>query len=232
MMHIPVLKQLETRPQWLAYLRRERPLAYVLKPLSLVDCQSTYLQITCLQPGQLDGRQALKYSVGARYSLAPVWQLIKGCNWQLSTIVAGLNELDFAGNVRDNSFLGRHTELSVRKFYSKDKHLLSPLCLGELPVQRPLPRHWQLDDITALLSQQQYRQIIFAPDPHRPAPVKSILLRLLADQTGWQLAPLANGWLALGYAGQTLLKINPDPVPPPARLKSGNHPLNGIKPSA
>lgn len=218
-MHIPVLNQLETRTQWISFLRRERPLAYIKTPLALIDCQSTYLQITLLDATMLDGRQAIKYSLGARYSMAPAWKLIKACHWQLSAIITGLESMDFGSNVRDNSLLGAHTDLTVRKFFAKDKHLLAPTLLGELPIQKDFPEQWDIPALCALLSRGQFTDATFLAAPDKPAPIKGVLLKLLDSAEGWSCHTHASGEVELSYRGKPILALRPYLARPEPRLK-------------
>lgn len=217
MMHIPVLNQLETRSQWISFFRRERPYAYITQPLCLIDLQTTYLQVTLLKENMLDGRQATKYSLGAKSSLVPIWKMLKGCNWQLSIIIDGLTSLEFTSNARDNAFPGIHRDLTVRKFFSKDKQLLAPTLIGPLAPLNKEPESWSIEDICRLLSHQQFSYSEFLPHPLKPAPLRSILLKMLAAPYGWTIAE-KDTEITLSYLNKPLVKIQPEIKKPAPRL--------------
>ncbi len=187
MMHIPVINQLETREEWVRFLRRERSYAYISAPLCLIDLQTTYLQITLLDETMLDGRQAIKYSLGSSETLEPAWQLIKGCEWRLSRIITGLETLDFNTNARDNDFANQLSALSVRKFYAKDKRLLAPSLIGGLaPLTKP-PEQWSITAAIALLSNEQFEQPHYLARPDKRAPTEQLLLQMLDSPEGWDI---------------------------------------------
>ncbi len=218
MMHIPVLNQLETRTEWISFFRRERSYAYITKPLCLVDLQTTYLQITLLKDDMLDGRQATKYSLGSKSSIEPIWKMVKACNWQLSAIIDGLTSLEFNSNARDNAFPGVHRDLTVRKFFAKDKQLLAPTLIGPLTPLTLEPENWSIEDICRLLSHQQYSLSEFLPQPLKPAPLRSILLKIIDAPYDW--AATKNGTdLILSYLNKPLVKIQPDIKKPVPRLQ-------------
>ncbi len=218
MMHIPVLNQLETRTEWISFFRRERSYAYITHPLCLVDLQTTYLQVTLLTEDMLDGRQATKYSLGSKSSIEPIWKMIKSCNWQLSTIIDGLVSLEFNSNARDNAFPGIHRDLTVRKFFAKDKQLLAPTLIGSLPPLTQEPANWTIKDVCRLLSHQQYNRSEFLPNPSKPAPLRSILLKIMDSPSGW--AVTKNGAeISLSYLNKSLVNIQPDFKKPAPRLK-------------
>ena len=100
---IPVLPELENREQWLAFLRRERPYAQVRKPSCRIDLQSTYLKITLLN--ELNA-SPLRFTLGSRSSVEPIWQLISGCHWSLAEMIKGLSASNFNTNARDNRISG------------------------------------------------------------------------------------------------------------------------------
>ena len=101
-MIIRVLPQLNCRQHWIDFCRRETPYCFVDQPECLVDFQGTHLQITLLAQNT-QGKDAIKYSLGSRRSVEPAWQLIRACNWDLTALVNGLEQMDFSSNVRDNS---------------------------------------------------------------------------------------------------------------------------------
>jgi hypothetical protein len=218
MMHIPVLNQLETRTEWISFFRRERSYAYIKTPLCLIDFQTTFLQITLLTEDMLDGRQATKFSLGSKSSIGPAWKLIKACNWQLTAIIQGLTELSFNSNARDNTFPGIDRDLSVRKFFAKDKQLLAPSLIGSLDPLTSPPEQWCVKDICRLLSHQQFTHTEFMPDPAKPAPLRSILLRLLDSASDWSTSD-KGGRIILSYMDKNILAIDPSFKKPAPRLK-------------
>lgn len=217
MMSIALLPQLETRTEWISFFRREHPCVYIKQPLCLVDFQSTYLQITLLSHTSLDGRHNIKYSLGSQSSMEPAWKLIKGCNWQLSEIVNGLDNLYFGSNVRDNSLQQRHSQLTVRKAYAKDKHLISPALIGPLTPLQHLPDSWNLTLLARLLSHRQYSHITFVPQPDKPPPVRSLLVQLFDSPDSWHLR-YEPPYLLLLYHQAEVLKLTPVITPPQPRL--------------
>ena len=157
-MVIPVLPALNTRDRWLAFCRRERPYAFIEQPNCLLDFQSTFLKITLLpEPGHF--HDSLKYSLGARSSMEPVWRLIKACQWDLSAIIQGLEQMDFSSNVRDNSLLKVHTDLSLRKYFSREPHLVAAQTLGLLPPLAAPPSIWDAHALNCLISNQQFSEM-------------------------------------------------------------------------
>jgi len=220
MMHIPVLNQLETRTDWVSFFRRERSYAYIKNPLCLIDLQSTYLQLTLLDNEQLDGRSATKYSLGSRRSVEPAWRLIKSCNWQLSVLIEGLDSLRFNSNVRDNSFLQRHTDLTVRKFFAKDKQVIAPSLIGQVSPITQAPAAWDITTVQRLLSYQQYKNCIYLPSPKQAAPMKAILLRLLDSQHSWSVQTTADNSITLFYRHKAIVQFTPDIKKPVARLRT------------
>ncbi|KGK41975.1 hypothetical protein LH51_10735 [Nitrincola sp. A-D6] len=99
-MLIRILPSLESREAWLNFFRREIPYCLVDDQATLVDFQSTYLQLTHLNTSLSD---PIRYTLGARTSLEPAWQLIKRCNWSLKAVLEGLDSLEFSSNARDNA---------------------------------------------------------------------------------------------------------------------------------
>ena len=225
MMHIPVLNQLETRTEWISFFRRERSYAYLTHPLCLIDLQTTFLQITLLEEDMLDGRQATKYSLGSKSSIEPIWKMIKACNWQLSAIISGLDELSFGSNARDNAFPDIHRELTVRKFFAKDKQLLAPSLIGPLEPLLATPEIWDLKAVCRLLSNGQFSDIEFMPSANakkpgsqKPVPIRSILLKVLDSPSGWSVS-LSEHTVLLSYTSKVILRIAPYLKKPAPRLK-------------
>ena len=132
-MIIPVLPELENREEWLRFLRRERPYAQVKRPSCRVDLQSTYLQLTLFDT---EHHSPLRYTLGSRASLEPVWQLISGTGWSLTEIVNGLQAMDFSGNARDSSLSEWSPDLSVRRSFPREPGLFNERDLGKVSEPR------------------------------------------------------------------------------------------------
>lgn len=142
----------------MAFCRRELPYCFVESPECLIDFQSTFLKITLLPKNTLV-HDAVKYSLGSRTSMEPVWRLIKGCNWDLHAMIRGLQEMDFGSNVRDNSLLKAHTELSARKYFTRERCIVAPTSIGLLEPLMAMPDIWDAATITRLISNQQFEQL-------------------------------------------------------------------------
>lgn len=102
---------------------------------------------------------AVKYSLGSRTSMEPVWRLIKACNWNLINIIQGLEQMDFGSNVRDNSLLKAHTELSARKYFTRERHVVSPASIGLLEPLMAHPDIWDAIAINRMLSNLQFSDL-------------------------------------------------------------------------
>lgn len=231
-MHIRLLPELENKSQWISFCQREQPYCFVAAPNTLVDFQTSYLQITLLDNVR-HGQQALKYSLGARYTVEPAWSLIKACNWQLSEVVKGLNQLDFGSNVRDNSLAGIHTDLTVRKFYAKEREIISPLLLGEQPALSEPPEHWSGEELTKLLVHKQLDDL--RAEPFRKAekqPANQLLSQLrcqvLQQPTLWR-GHLHHDRLYLFYNKQPQASLIPNYQPPQPRLVTAKSAFNEPK---
>ncbi|MDO6562015.1 hypothetical protein Q4488_01360 [Amphritea sp. 1_MG-2023] len=158
-MNIRCLPHLNTKQAWLSFCKREVSCCFTEQPEAMVDFQTTYLMITVLEQNTRQGKQAMKYSLGSRTSMAPAWKFIKACDFNLQRMIDGLAQINFDGNVRDNSLLKAHTDLTVRKFFSRDRLIISPGNLGRLiPLTAP-PAHWSLRDLACLLANQQFRDM-------------------------------------------------------------------------
>ena len=204
-MNIRCLPHLNTREAWLAFCQRELPYCFIEQPECLVDFQTTYLMITLLDGNTRNGKQATKYSLGSRSSLEPAWNFIKACSFDLGLMVDGLNQVNFDSNVRDNSFLKAHTDLTVRKFFSKERSIISPSHLGRLLPLRHPPAHWDLYSACALLAHNQFRELrteqMALPGNDQfmvefkgiPAPeVQSMLSEMISAPQYWQVLPHPN----------------------------------------
>lgn len=222
-MLIRVLPALNCRDHWISLCRREFPCALIEAPETLVDFQAGYLQITRLAGGLLDGREAVKYSLGARHSLEPAWALVKACGWDLATLIAGLDGLDFSGNVRDNSLLGVHTDLTVRKFFARERHVSSPSRLGLLEPLTEAPAIWTGDILARLLANDQWRELRHEPfnQPVDRLPrldITQLLLQLLEHPADW-LGVERDGRLYLLHERRVVTSLVPDFSPPEPRLR-------------
>lgn len=229
-MIIRVLPQLNSRQQWIDFCRRETPYCFVDQPECLVDFQSTHLQITLLS-SHSQGKDAIKYSLGSRRSVEPAWKLIRACNWDLSAVVAGLEQMDFSSNVRDNSLLGVHTDLTARKFFSKERSVVAPSKVGLLKPLTLAPKIWHAESLLRLLANGQYKDLrseqIALPGTQGkavsggiPAPsINSLRLMLLDKPWEWIGQPHGDR-LHLFRERQPMVSLTPDFTAPAPRLKS------------
>ncbi|MCV6589302.1 MAG: hypothetical protein OIF57_09765 [Marinobacterium sp.] len=226
---IPVLPQLHSRNDWIEFCRRETPYCYVEYPQCLVDLQTTYLQLTLLG-NEKQGRQAIKYSLGSRLSVEPVWDLIRSCQWQLGRIIQGLESMDFSSNVRDNSLLKAHTDITVRKFFSKERSLVAPGSLGMLHHLCDEPQLWCGNTLARLLANQQFRQFRSGPDAEPGRDANSLLLDIIQQPLLW-LGQRNDGRLHLlhrtgeGAPIRNMASLLPDFRPPAPRLLPRRSPL-------
>ena len=186
-MKIAILETLETQQQWQDFSLRKIPYAYVLNPLSLVDFQSTFVQLTDIDKNLRDGRQAIKYSIGSRKSAQAAWALIEKCQWSLSQLLEELKTLDFSSNVRDNSVLNIHGDLTVRQFFAKEKCVISPWLLQHLTPLTRIPKKWYLNDIKRVLSSQQISNITWLDERAEMRSIPAILNTLISYPQGWQI---------------------------------------------
>ncbi|MFC6672540.1 hypothetical protein [Marinobacterium aestuariivivens] len=212
---IRVLPALDCRDHWIDLCRREHPYCFVETPETLVDFQTSYLQLTLLDGGVLDGREAIKYSLGSRLSLEPAWALIRACHWKLATLLDGLEQLDFSGNVRDNSLLGVHTDLTVRKFFAKDSHIRSPSRLGLLDPLIAAPAIWSGNALARLLANDQFREL---RGEKAETDATALLLQILEQPSEW-LGLERGSRLYLLCRRQPRASLVPDYRLPEPRLK-------------
>ncbi|MFT6916464.1 MAG: hypothetical protein ACJAWL_002799 [Motiliproteus sp.] len=194
-MIIRVLDSLSNRQQWIDFCRRERPYCFIRDPDSLVDFQSSHLLISLLNNQVRHGQQAIKYSIGSRHSIAPAWHFIKACDFDLPRMVELLQSQAFEGNARDNSRnnarLGLRPDISIRKFFAKERALISPSFLGPLEPLLRTPDFWDLHSICRVLANQQFTDLrCDSPDTTagRPGPsTESLLLALVEAPEQWQI---------------------------------------------
>ncbi len=234
-MIIRVLPQLNSRQQWIDFCRREMPYCFVEQPQCLIDFQSTHLQITLLS-NRTQGKDAIKYSLGSRRSVEPAWQLIRACHWDLNTLLTGLEQMDFSSNVRDNSLLGVHTDLTARKFFSKERSVIAPSSVGLLKPLGQAPDIWSGEHLLRLIANGQYSDLrneqIALPhmsDTNTSSctqaggiPVPSISsLRLMLLEQPWQwVGQQHNERLHLFRERQPIVSLIPDFTAPAPRLKA------------
>ena len=208
-MKIPILTSLESQRQWLTFSAQETPYAYVSSPLSLVDFQSSFLQVTAIDKNLRDGRRATKYSLGSKKSSEAAWALIESCQWSLKQVLQGLNALDFSSNVRDNSALNVHSDLSVRQFFSKDKCVISPLLLQQLSPLSTAPSAWYLNDVKRLLSCEQYSDLKWLTKHPQFNSVHAVLLQLISYPEGWRINR-QNQFLVISLKNTFILRFRPE----------------------
>lgn len=212
MMNIRVLPELESREQWLAFIRREQPYCLVEEPPCLVDFQTSFLQLTLFNS---DHRDAERYTLGSRSAMQPAWELIKGCNWSLRRLAEGLAQLDFSSNVRDNELLRNHTDLSVRKRFVNEPRLLPPSSTGLLQPLKQLPQQWSCETLCQLLANEQWRD--WRNEGEAAVSPKALLLELQQNLLLWQVAR-RDERLYLRREGRPVVSFIPDPVQPAPRL--------------
>lgn len=203
-MKIPILHSLETREQWQQFSRRKIAYAYVETPSTLVDFQTNYLLVTHIDKDLHDGRKAIKFSLGSRHSNRPSWQLIQRCKWSLNTVLSGLNNLDFNTNVRDNCALNIQGETTVRKFFSKEKSVISPSLLKPLGSLQSVPKHLEIGDIKNILCFGQYQNLEIKRNAFQFNSVKAILLQLISHPDSWDIEAFGQQ-VTLSFHSETIL---------------------------
>ncbi len=207
-MKIPILKNLETEQQWLAFSRQTNAYAYISSPSCLVDFQTNFLLVTDIKKNLSDGRQALKYSLGDRNSQRAAWQLIETCDWSLRKLLAGFKRLDFSSNVRDNSVLNLHSNVSIRQFFAKDKCVISPALLQPLlPIKAP-PSHWRLADVKNLLSCAQFYDLQWLSQKPEFHSIKAVLLQLISHAENWRMS-MHKDFIVLSFNESFILQFKP-----------------------
>ncbi|MEH6652000.1 MAG: hypothetical protein V7707_18415 [Motiliproteus sp.] len=199
-MIIRIIDSLSSRQQWIEFCRRERPYCFVRRPDTLIDFQTTYLTITLLNQQVRHGQQATKYSIGSRASIAPAWQFIKACQFDLQRMIDLLQQQQFDGNARDNALAGLRRDTHIRKFFAKERAVVSPAFLGPLQPLTTAPAFWDLHTVCRLLANQQFEQLRSdSPDniqadpakeqtPETKVPdAKALLLTLIENPDRWQI---------------------------------------------
>lgn len=193
-MIIRILDSLGNRQQWIEFCRRERPYCFIRQPDTLIDFQTSYLTITLLNRQVRHGQQAIKYSIGSRHSIAPAWQFIKACQFDLARMVELLQTQAFDGNARDNALLGLRRDTHIRKFFAKERAVISPAFLGPLEPLTETPEFWDLHSTCRLLANSQYGDLRSdSPDsPDSPVDTQALdaqalLLALVEAPERWQI---------------------------------------------
>ena len=231
-MNIRCLPHLNTREAWLAFCQREVSYCFTEQPEALVDFQTTYLMVTLLDGSVRHGKQATKYSLGSKTSMEPAWNFIKACDFNLETMINGLNQVNFDGNVRDNSLLKAHTDLTVRKFFSKERAIISPGHLCRLYPVLEAEEHWDLHHLRRLLANGQFQDMrteqLALPNSDEfmvefkgiPAPeIQGMLIDIIDQPDHWQLRPHPNDTKRLIIMRQQTPLCSFEPVYSPPKPK-------------
>lgn len=191
-MIIRIIPNLEGSQQWIDFCRRDVPYCFVEEPDTLVDLQASHLIITLLNRQVRNGKEAVKYSIGSRQSVKPAWEFIKACNFSLSYMVQGLETTRFDGNVRDNSFLRRTPDITVRKFFGKEQAIISPSLLGPLESLTQAPSRWTVQDCCRLLANAQIQDLRTAQshlhsEADNRVDAQRVLLKLISQPEHWRV---------------------------------------------
>ncbi|WP_151705531.1 hypothetical protein [Nitrincola alkalilacustris] len=212
-MIIRVLPELENREQWLAFMRRDMPYCLVENPECMLDFQTTFLQLT-LFPQTSD---PVRYTLGSRRSMEPAWNLIKGCGWRLSVVLEGVKKLDFSSNVRDNHLLQLQGELTARKSFPRDRHMIAPSASGLLHPVAQYPESWDHQLVSRLLANRQYRALqLNLAEHHAP---EQMMLSLQQEPQRWRIEQDGQQ-LHLLLDDQPYASLIPQPGPAIRRLQS------------
>lgn len=196
-MIIRIIDSLSSRQQWIDFCRRERPYCFIRQPDTLIDFQTSYLTITLLNQQVRHGQQATKYSIGSRASIAPAWQFIKACQFDLQQMIDLLQQQQFDGNARDNALAGLRRDTHIRKFFAKERAVVSPAFLGPLQPLTTAPAFWDLHSVCRLLANQQFEQLRSdsaqdnaaegrASDTSAPD-AQALLLTLIENPNRWRI---------------------------------------------
>ncbi|QEW07230.1 hypothetical protein [Nitrincola iocasae] len=213
-MLIRILPSLESREAWLNFFSREIPYCLVDDPTVLVDFQSTFLQLTQLNSGSSD---PIRYTLGARSSLEPAWQLIKRCDWSLKVVLEGLNSLAFNSNVRDNSHFNLPADLSVRKSFAREPRL-QPASRIMFPADSLSKEHFSVRQVAQLLHDEQYDAWLSLKST-APLSPHAVILSLCTEPHRWQ-ADQRDQMLTLYLDGQARIDCRLTSTSPPRRLSS------------
>lgn len=212
-MNIAVYPCLESKEDWLIFFRREHPYCLIDTPSTLVDFQSTFLQLTCFKPNEED---AVRYTLGSRSSLEPAWQLIKGCGWSLRSVIEGLESLNFNTNVRDNSAFKIPSELSVRKSFAKEPRL----CRFIKPT---VSKTLSAEQLAQYLYAEQYDQLEMLSKSFTPS-LHSMILSLSTEPLKWQVTE-ENSYLIAIFNSQAVCQFRLKATPAKRHLLSDKIPF-------
>lgn len=215
-MLIRILPSLESREAWLNFFRREVPYCLVDDLVVLVDFQSTFLQLTQLKTSPTD---PIRYTLGARSSLEPAWQLIKRCDWSLKAVLEGLNSLEFNSNVRDNAQFNLPADLSVRKSFAREPRL-QPASRVLQPTQSITKGHPSAIQIAQLLHDEQYHAWLSLKTALPMSP-HAVIVSLSTEPHRWQF-DLKDKMLTLYLDGQARVSCRLKNTRPHRRLCSLN----------
>lgn len=207
---IPVLPELENREQWLAFLRRERPYAQVRKPSCRIDLQSTYLKITLVNEVNAS---PLRFTLGSRSSVEPIWQLISGCQWSLTEMIEGLGASDFNTNARDNRISGWSPDLSVRRSFPRESGLFSGNDLGVFKKHHSDSIPSDISSVISRLAWGKYTQL------SKNYSACSAITALSEQREHWQITQLSESSLRLTHPERDSIEISfaPSPFAPSLR---------------
>ncbi len=158
--------------------------------------------------------------------MEPVWRLIKSCNWDLKVIIEGIEKMDFSSNVRDNSILKVHTDLSARKFFSRERCLVSPQAIGVLKPLASVPEIWDRHVLNRLISNGQFKalqsEIKALPGKKRagavPSPSVDEICMVLLDPVEQCIGQIHKGRLHIYRGKQPFVSLIPDLLWPEPRL--------------
>lgn len=191
-MVIRILPRLSHRQEWIDFCSRETSYCYVEQPSTLVDFQSSLLMITLLPDGLIDGRKAVKYSIGSPQTIKPAWDFIEGCRFNLNLMVEGLETVDFSSNARDNHHLGFCPEANVRKFFNKESAIIAPNSTGTLNPIIETPETWRIHHIARLIANDQFtdfrsEQSHLNTEPDGETDPSHLLVKLIEQPQQWQV---------------------------------------------
>jgi hypothetical protein len=188
-MMIPILPKLENRQQWTALFQRERPYSQIKSPSCRVDLQTSYLQLTCF-----DRPKVIRYTLGSRTSLEPVWQLISRCNWSLKTLIQGLDGLDEGSSVRDKQIREWIPDLSVRRSIPREQQLYAEEPLGAWPQPIDIMRVDTLQAVCSVISWRKFEhwESVLAPLPW--------LLEVQETLEGWEIQCARDGTVQVEHS--------------------------------
>ncbi|MFP8967170.1 hypothetical protein ACKC9G_11375 [Pokkaliibacter sp. CJK22405] len=158
-MMIRILPKLEKAEHWQSFIQREQRYCFITEPETLVDLQANHLRITCLDQGIRNGRQAVKYSIGAKNSSRPIQHFIAHCRYSLSYMMYLLGQLDFSKSVLDFQDNESGEIFSIRKYFAREREILSPSLLTELSPLGHWPEKWTLGSLLSLLANRQYHYL-------------------------------------------------------------------------